>query len=131
MPLSKVFEIHTIREGAWKIDSIFDNRELALMEAGRVEHGCRYPELRVVEETFDDETQKGNARTIYRSPKENVIDFPRALRQSGGAGNRYASWPPMSQAVDTLTRLVFRTMLLGMIIGAGLGLTYFLNIIWD
>src|SRR3546814_8948602 len=45
----------TYRNGAWKIDSIFDDRELALMEAGRMDRGNRYSAVRVVEETRSEE----------------------------------------------------------------------------
>jgi hypothetical protein len=33
----KAFEIYTFRNGTWKIDSVFDDRDLALMEADRID----------------------------------------------------------------------------------------------
>lgn len=59
MPVLKVFELHTYRNGSWKIDSVFDDRDLALMEADRVDRSNRYSAVRVVEETFDEDTEKG------------------------------------------------------------------------
>ncbi|MEE8083743.1 MAG: hypothetical protein V3T46_00840, partial [Alphaproteobacteria bacterium] len=66
----KVFEIHTLRDGAWKIDSIFDDRERAVMKGERMGQYARYQEVLVVEETFDEETERVGTLTIYRSTKE-------------------------------------------------------------
>ncbi len=61
-----IYEIHTLRDGDWKIDSIFDDRDLALQEGHRIDHSNRFSAVRVVEETFDEDTEKGSTRTIYR-----------------------------------------------------------------
>ena len=65
----KAFEIHTFRDGRWKIDSIFDDRELALYEAQRMDGSGRYSGVRVVEEAFDENDKKTSARTIFRGTK--------------------------------------------------------------
>lgn len=64
-----LFEIHTFREGKWKIDSIFDDKDLATYEAQRMERGNRFSAVRVIQETFDEETQRTSTRTVYRSTK--------------------------------------------------------------
>ena len=33
----KAFEIHTYQSGKWKIDSVFDDRDLAMFEAQRID----------------------------------------------------------------------------------------------
>ena len=38
----RAFEIHTYQDGKWRIDSVFDDRELAMFEARRVDEGSRY-----------------------------------------------------------------------------------------
>jgi hypothetical protein len=65
----KAFEIHTFQSGRWKIDSIFDDKELALFEAKRMDGSGRFSGVRVVEEAFDESTNKTSARTIYRGTK--------------------------------------------------------------
>ena len=65
----RAYEIQTYQGGKWKIDSIFDDRELALFEAGRMDESGRHPAIRVIEEDFDDKTQKTKIRTIYRGSK--------------------------------------------------------------
>ncbi len=81
MALLTVFEIHTLKGGSWKIDSIFDDRELAVMEGERVGRSRGFEEVRVVEETFDEETELGGIRTIYRTVRDKekkmvVVDAP-------------------------------------------------------
>ncbi|MEX2453501.1 MAG: hypothetical protein WD470_02290 [Rhodospirillaceae bacterium] len=65
----KAFEIHTYQGGKWKIDSVFDDRELALFEAQRMDGSGRYSGIRVVEEIYLERTQETKSRTIYRGSK--------------------------------------------------------------
>lgn len=62
----RAFEIHTFQEGRWKIDSVFDDRELALFEARRVDEGTRYSGVRVIEEVYDETSDLTTTRTIFR-----------------------------------------------------------------
>lgn len=65
----RAFEIHTFHNGKWKIDSVFDDRDLALFEAGRMESSSRHAGVRVIEENYDEDTQECSTRTIYRGAK--------------------------------------------------------------
>ena len=62
----KAFEIHTYQDGKWRIDSVFDDRELALFEARRVDAGSRYSGVRVIEENYDEASDLTTTRTIFR-----------------------------------------------------------------
>lgn len=70
-----VYELHLIRDRDWKIDSVFDDRDLAVMEGRRMEKSRRYLGVRVVEETFDQATNRTVSRTIYRSSR---VETPHA-----------------------------------------------------
>ena len=48
----RAFEIHTFREGQWKVDSVYDDRELAMHEARKVDENGRYAGVRVIEEKY-------------------------------------------------------------------------------
>lgn len=65
----KAFEIHTYQSGKWKIDSVFDDRDLAMFEAQRMDESGRYTGIRVVEEVYVEATQETKTRTIYRGSK--------------------------------------------------------------
>ena len=62
----KAFEIQTFQDGKWRIDSIFDDRDLALFEARRVDEGSRYSGVRVIEEVYDEVSDLTTTRTIFR-----------------------------------------------------------------
>jgi hypothetical protein len=98
------YEVHTLEGGSWQIASMFDDKELALIEARRLEEGLRRRETRVVEETHDEESKRTKTRVIYTSPKIGssesasqgaanaqpaTREYPRARRQRGsGTSNQ-------------------------------------------
>ncbi len=152
----KVFEIHTLRDGAWKIDSIFDDRERAVMKGERMGRNARYQEVLVVEETFDEETERAGTLTIYRSTKErqqtDTTDTKEstsagvleALRRSRLSASRTAPPPEVLEELhrrrlsstrtppkkSMVAQFLGRTVLLVAIIGLALGLIYILNSIF-
>jgi hypothetical protein len=65
----RAYEIHTFTGGRWKIDSVFDDKELALFEATRMDESGRHAGIRVIEEDYDENTQKTKIRTIFRGSK--------------------------------------------------------------
>lgn len=65
----RAFEIHTYQGGRWKIDSVFDDRDLAVFEAERMDISGRYPGVRVVEEVFDEASNTTTSRTVFRGVK--------------------------------------------------------------
>ena len=88
----KCFEIHTFQDGKWKIDSVFDDRELALFEARRVDEGSRYSGVRVIEEKYDEASDLTTTRTIFRGGNVDRVEKARKAAQARGAsyGNRGA-----------------------------------------
>jgi hypothetical protein len=135
----KAFEIHTFMGGKWKIDSVFDDRDLAVFEAQRMESSKRYAGVRVVEENFDEHTQQTATRTIYKGTCVDQPATPEVPRKQaaavrpvrGGAAKgatprRTARAQPAPKSGSSNTALVF---LLGaiVVVGAGIliGLRYF------
>lgn len=92
----KAFEIQTFRGGRWKIDSVFDDRELALFEAQRMDWSRRYSGVRVIEEIFDEITNETKSRTIFSGAKKDLAGRAReaktktkgkaGVEERGGAG---------------------------------------------
>jgi cobalamin biosynthesis Mg chelatase CobN len=62
----RAFEIHTFRDGNWKVDSVFDDKELAIHEARKVDEGSRYAGVRVIEENYDEASDLTTTRTVFR-----------------------------------------------------------------
>lgn len=130
MTTFRTYEIHTFRNGKWKIDSVFDDRELAMSEAERIEHFKRYSAIRVIQEIFDDVTDKSSTHTIYRS----AVTDPTS--QPGGPGitkGRLRTSPPpapkprQKRPMSLAGQMTIATMVLGLILGGGLYLLYYLN----
>lgn len=65
----KAFEIHTYQSGKWKIDSVFDDRELVLFEAHRTDDSGRFTGVRVIEEVYDAASETSTVRTLFRGSK--------------------------------------------------------------
>ena len=66
MSIMKAFEIHTYQSGKWRIDSVFDDRDLALLEAQLMDERGRYTGIRVIEEIYVESTPETKTRTIFR-----------------------------------------------------------------
>ena len=64
--LSTSYEVQIFRDKRWRIDSMFDDKSLALYEARRMNDSGRYVCVRVVEEYFDEVTGQTKLWTIYR-----------------------------------------------------------------
>ena len=65
----RAFEIHTFRGGKWKIYSVFDDKELALFEARRMDESSRYSGVRVIEENFNESSQETVTRTLFKGER--------------------------------------------------------------
>ena len=81
MSHSVSYELLSFRGGNWVIESIYDNRDVALQEARRLLAGRHQTGVKVIEETYDADTDNTTARIVFsrqrgeemsrhRSPKE-------------------------------------------------------------
>lgn len=126
------YEIHTFRDGAWKIDSVFDDKDLAVFEAQRIERSSRFSAVRVVEETFDEATDRTVNRTIYRSTKVDKINAEAAEQRKQPSAIPAPPKPAAHVAPEkrksSVTRLfVVAVLTLAAIAFSSLGALYALN----
>ena len=59
------FEVYSLRGGHWNLDSVYDDRALALNEARHLFRRRREKGVKVVKENYDDETNKSIPTTIF------------------------------------------------------------------
>jgi hypothetical protein len=115
------FEVHTYESGSWQIASIFDDKELALIEARRIEEGLRHHETRVVEETYDEESGRTKSKEIYSSPK---IRTPESAATQSGAPATVREYPKpkrrRSAATEKRPSLVVAGLTFVLILGLGI-----------
>lgn len=123
----QAFEIHTFKDGQWKIDSVFDDRELALHEARKVDESGRYSSLRVIEENYDDVSDLTTTRTIFRGGKaqqiakgrRNAPSRPSSAKPRGGAGKEPMRKSRAANKETTKTGLLVPILILIVLVMAG------------
>jgi hypothetical protein len=64
------FEIHALRAGKWKIDSIMDDKELALEAAKALARRNGIEAVRVVREMFNQQKGEFARRTIFHTSRQ-------------------------------------------------------------
>lgn len=121
-----VYEIHTFNAGTWKIDSVFDDRELAVQEAERLARTQRYSEVRAVEESFNEDTQRSSTRTIFREAQEKAVTKVDRSEEAL-ASLRRVRRPPPPPKKSMLWQLFSKSLVFLVIFGVGLGIIYLIN----
>jgi len=120
-----LFEIHTFRDGKWKIDSVFDDKELAVYEAQRIEKGGRFSAVRVIQETYDEETQRTSIRTVYRTTKVDRINVEGERRRAQPLAVAAPPKPPRPRKHD-ISPVALLLTLTAIVLG-GIGVLYLLQ----
>ena len=64
------YEVYSLREGHWYLDSVYDDRGLALDEARRLLKRRHEKAVKVVKENYDDETNKAIPTTIFHEGED-------------------------------------------------------------
>lgn len=127
------YELHTYRGGTWKIDSIYDDREIAIFEAQRVFASGRFTAIRVVEERFDQASGKASTKTVFRSAKSDdenteAVERQKAARReaqearkAAGAGDFEPGAGRPAAADSSGPGAVTLVLILGGLVLAGIG----------
>jgi len=93
------YEVQSHAEGRWKIQSFFNDRELAVAEADRMDGTKRYGQIRVVEERFDPAADSYVTRTVYR-PQSSRPKPIAATIQAGQPGAGRDKSQPLTPAAS-------------------------------
>lgn len=81
MTMLVAYEVQVYESGNWQIASMFNEKELALMEARRIEEGIRRRETRVVEESHDEDSGRTRSKVVYTTPQLRT-DQPQAAAKA-------------------------------------------------
>jgi hypothetical protein len=63
------FELQTFQAGKWNVDSYFDDRELAMSEAEKLDVSGRHTGVRILQEDFDEDSTRSRVRVIFSRMK--------------------------------------------------------------
>lgn len=121
-----LYEIHIFRDGKWKIDSVFDDKELAIYEAQRMERGGRFSAVRVIQETYDEETQRTSIRTVYRTSKVQASNIEASRRRAQPLAVAAPPPPPRRPKKSGLSPAALLVTLILIVLG-GIGALYLLQ----
>ena len=69
MALIISFEIYSYRNGNWTVDSVHDDKQLALHQARLLLDGRHHNAIKVMEETYDEETDKSTSKVVFSKKK--------------------------------------------------------------
>jgi pyruvate/2-oxoglutarate dehydrogenase complex dihydrolipoamide acyltransferase (E2) component len=68
--MSNPFELHALRAGKWKIDSVMDDKELAVEAARALARRNGVEAVRVVREMYNDKKGEFARRTIFHTSRQ-------------------------------------------------------------
>lgn len=139
------FEIQVLDKGDWKIDSIFDDGDLAEIEASRVFGRGAYEAVRVVQENYNEAMDTTSVRTVTEMKKTSAADAANASTplgrttispdEVGEAQRRYrSSMKPESAAPSSEFKLLWWVGLIARSVAialAGLGVLFLLRLLYE
>lgn len=65
----KTFELYTLKEGQWQLDSVFNEKQDATNEAWRIHNEGHLDGVRIDQEEYDAATNKAQVATIMKRLK--------------------------------------------------------------
>jgi hypothetical protein len=81
------FEIHALRDGKWKIDSIMDDKELAMEAAKALARRNGVEAVRVVREMFNQQKGEFARRTIFHTSRQQEMIAAESERKKTAAAD--------------------------------------------
>ncbi len=120
------YELYSLREGHWNLDSVYDDRGLALHEARHLLKRRHEKGVKVVKENYDDETNKSIPTTIFHEG-EGVEKRRPKVRENWKQHQRIEpSRPKKEDASGFVRHLVILVVSIGGILLALIALAVFL-----
>lgn len=129
------YEVYSHKNGNWNIDSVYDDKAEAMYEAKQLLESRYSTGVKVIEESFDDETADTSSKIIFqqvkgnRTPPRTEIKKPKARARVGakpGKGKKGTGKRKKKKKRTFTQTLILLVLSIGGI-GAGLiGLLFFL-----
>lgn len=129
--MGTLFEVYIQTAGTWRIAAVFDERDSAIAEAQALAKRPTVDAVRVSYDTWDPETQRMIARTVYRqSRQQESIRRKAADAMLDAHAKRLLSQPYGGKAATEqrlgtrLRRLAGTALRLGIVFGGVVGFIY-------
>jgi hypothetical protein len=81
------YEIYSFKNGNWMLDSVHDDKNMAVHQGRMLIASPHHMAIRVIEESYDDETDNTMSKIIYKEQKGGDDEKPKktAKKKKGGA----------------------------------------------
>ncbi len=120
------YELYSLREGHWNLDSVYDDRGLALNEARHLFKRRHEKGVKVVKENYDDETNKSIPTTIFHEGEGVKKHLPKVREKLKQRERIERSRPKKEDASGFVRHLVILVVSIGGILLALIALAVFL-----
>ena len=126
MSKTTTFEIYSFKNGDWMIDSVHDDKQMALHQARMLLESPHHMAIRVLQEVYDDEIDKSMSSVVFKQQqgdeKRKKTSPPAKKKKSkkSGAGETKSKAGKKPKKKGTFTRtVIIMALAIG---GVGLGL---------
>ncbi len=121
------YEVYSLREGHWNLDSVYDDRSLALDEARSLFQRRYEKGVKVIKEDYDDETNTSIPTTIFHEGEGVKKRRPQVREKKKKPRQRIKTAAPKKEHASGITRYVVTLVLsIGGILLALIALAAFL-----
>ncbi|HER25541.1 MAG TPA: hypothetical protein ENI69_00365 [Rhodospirillales bacterium] len=91
MAISVSFEIYSFKNGNWMLDSVHDDKNMAIHQSRMLISSPHHIAVRVIEESYDDDADRSFSKIIYKEQKGKEENKPKKQvskkkKGSGSAG---------------------------------------------
>ena len=97
MSRSVSYELLSFRGGSWVIEAVYDAKEVALQEARRLLAGRHQTGVKVIEETYDDDTDDTTARIVFSRQKGEEKSRQRSRKENEEKSGANSAAAPAAQ----------------------------------
>lgn len=134
--MGALYEVQVFKDQVWRVDSVFDDKELAIEAARRMGEADRETAVRVVEDQTDPQTGRAELRAVFRISKANpagkmeVETFdqpPLAIKDVEQRVQSYVSEKRRRERGSGMLAVVLRLLMGAALVGAGFIAIYFVH----
>lgn len=132
--MSALYEVQVFQDQSWKVDSVFDDQDLAIEAARRISGGGRRA-ARVIEEQTDSKTGRAVMRAVFRISKgspagkleSGPVDQAPAVGDIEQRVRSYVSDKRRRKGPFLNLAVVLRLLMGAVLVGAGFVAIYFVH----
>jgi len=125
VPADISYEIYSFKNGNWMLDSVHDDRNMAIHQGRMLISSPHHMAIRVVEERYDPDSDQSASKIIYKEQKGGADETPKK-KTTGEKTRKKLPTKKKKKKKSTTRNLLLLVISLG---GIGLGLLALLGVL--